>query len=223
MMVKARIIETDQGITGEFNTKAYDDMMRRMRDRGWLETKMIISAGLSSGLALEVGPGPGYLGLEWLKHTQGTTLSGLDISEDMIAIAERNAKEYGLAERVRYIKGDARKMPFDDEHFDAVFSNGSLHEWANPEEILNEIARVLKPGGRYCVSDLRRDMNPLIKWFLWFMTRPKEIRPGLITSINASYVIGEVEALLAKTKLQGWHVSKNPLGLVISGQKPARA
>jgi ubiquinone/menaquinone biosynthesis C-methylase UbiE len=222
-MVKPRIIETDQGITGEFNTKAYDEMMRRMRDRGWLETKMIISAGLSSGLALEVGPGPGYLGLEWLKHTQGTALSGLDISEDMIAIAERNAREYGLTDRVKYVKGDARKMPFESEYFDAVFSNGSLHEWANPEEILNEIARVLKPGGRYCVSDLRRDMNPLIKWFLWFMTRPKEIRPGLITSINASYIIGEAEALLAKTKLQGWHVSENPLGLVISGQKPARA
>jgi len=222
-MVKPRIIETDQGITGEFDTKTYDEMMRRMRDRGWLETKMIIGAGLSSGLALEVGPGPGYLGLEWLKHTQGTALSGLDISEDMIAIAERNAKEYGLAERVRYIKGDARRMPFDDEYFDAVFSNGSLHEWAYPEEILNEIARVLKPGGRYCVSDLRRDMNPLIKWVLWFMTRPKEIRPGLITSINASYVIGEIEALLARTKLQGWRVTKNPLGLVVSGQKPARA
>ena len=222
-MVKARVIETDQGITGEFNTKAYDEMMRRMRDRGWLETKLLLDAGIISGNALEVGPGPGYLGLEWLKHTQGTTLSGLDISEDMIAIAERNAKGYGLAERVRYIKGDARKMPFDDEHFDAVFSNGSLHEWANTEEILNEIARILKPGGRYCISDLRRDMNFIVKWFLWFMTRPKEIRPGLITSINASYVIGEVEALLAKTKLQGWHVSKNPLGLVISGQKPARA
>ena len=95
-MVKPRMIETDQGITGEFNTKTYDEMMRRMRDRGWLETKMIITAGLSSGLALEVGPGPGYLGLEWLKHTQGTALSGLDISEDMIAVAERNAREYGL-------------------------------------------------------------------------------------------------------------------------------
>jgi len=219
-MVKPRIIETDQGITGEFNTKTYDEMMRRMRDRGWLETKMIISAGLCSGLALEVGPGPGYLGLEWLKHTQGTTLSGLDISEDMIAIAERNAKEYGLTDRVKYVKGDARKMPFESEYFDAVFSNGSLHEWANPEEILNEIARVLKPGGRYCVSDLRRDMNPLIKWFLWFMTRPKEIRPGLITSINASYVMGEAEALLARTKLQGWHASKNMLGIIVIGQKP---
>jgi ubiquinone/menaquinone biosynthesis C-methylase UbiE len=222
-MVKQRIIETDQGITGEFNTKTYDQTMRRMRDRGWLGTKMIISAGLSSGLALEVGPGPGYLGLEWLKHTQGTALSGLDISEDMIAIAERNAREYGLTDRVKYVKGDARNMPFESEYFDAVFSNGSLHEWAYPEKILNEIARVLKPSGRYCVSDLRRDMNPLIKWFLWFVTRPKEIRPGLITSINASYAISEAEALLAKTRLQGWHVSKKPLGLVISGQKPARA
>lgn len=222
-MVKPRIIETDQGIIGEFNTKAYDEMMRRMRDKGWLETKMIIGAGISSGLALEVGPGPGYLGLEWLKRTQGTTLRGLDISEDMIAIAERNAREYGLADRVKYVKGDARKMPFESDYFDAIFSNGSLHEWANPEDIVNEIARVIKPGGIYMISDLRRDMLAPVRWFLWLTVKPKEMRPGLVTSINASYVIGEVEALLAKTKLQGWHVSKNPLGLVVSGQKPARA
>jgi ubiquinone/menaquinone biosynthesis C-methylase UbiE len=114
-------------------------------------------------------------------------------------------------------------MPFESEYFDAVFSNGSLHEWANPEDILNEIARVLKPGGRYCISDLRRDMSFIIKWFLWIVTKPKEIRPGLITSINASYVKTEAEALFSKTKLQGWRISKNPLGLVISGQKPARA
>ena len=81
----------------------------------------------------------------------------------MIAIAQRNAGEYGLADRVEYVKGDARNMPFEDAYFDAVFSNGSLHEWAHPEDILNEIARVLKPGGRYCISDLRRDMNPLVE------------------------------------------------------------
>jgi len=220
-MVKPRVIETDQGITGEFDTKAYDEMMRCMRDRGWLETKLLLEAGIVSGKALEVGPGPGYLGLEWLKHTEGTILRGLDISDDMIVIAERNAKEYGLTDRVEYVKGDAGKMPFDNEHFDAVFSNGSLHEWAQPEGVLSEMGRVLKPGGLYCISDLRRDMNIFIRWFLWIMTKPKEIRPGLITSINASYVISEAETLLAKTKLQGWRVRKNPLGLVISGQKPA--
>ena len=129
-MVKARVLETDSGITGEFSTQSYDLMMCRMRDRGWLETKLIIKEGISSGLALEVGPGPGYLGLEWLKNTSNTRLKGLDISEDMITIAQRNAEEYSLADRVEYVKGDARKMPFENSYFDVAFSNGSLHEWA---------------------------------------------------------------------------------------------
>ena len=221
-MVRPRIAETDHGITGEFNTQAYDQMMRRLRDRGWMETRLIIKQGISSGLALEVGPGPGYLGLEWLKNTQGTTLKGLDISEDMIGVAQRNATEYRLIDRVDYVKGDAQRMPFDNEHFDAVFSNGSLHEWAHPVEILDEIWRVLKQGGKYLISDLRRDMNPLMKWFLWIMTQPKEMRSGLVSSINASYRLPEVEHPLSETSLQGWHARKNVLGIVISGQKPVR-
>jgi len=221
-MAKRRIPETDQGITGEFNTRAYDQMMRYLRDRGWMETRLIIKEGISSGLALEVGPGPGYLGLEWLSNTEGTALRGLDISEDMIAIAQRNAAEYGLTDRVKYVRGDARKMPFENKYFNAVFSNGSFHEWAQPVEILNEIARVLKPGGKYLISDLRRDMNPFVKWFLWIMTRPKEMRSGLVSSINASYTLAEAETLLLKTKLQGWQAKKNFLGIVISGQKVIR-
>jgi len=122
--------------------------------------------------------------------------------------------------RIEYVKGDARRMPFENDYFDAVFSNGSLHEWARPSEILDEIARVLKPGGRYCISDLKRDMNPFLKWFLWLNTRPKEIRPGLITSINAAYTISEIKELLAGTQLHEWSVSKNLIGLVITGQKP---
>ena len=219
-MVRPRVVETDEGITGEFDAHKYDEMMRRMRDKGWLETKSIIGEGISSGLVLEVGPGPGYLGLEWLKNTESTMLQGLDISEEMIAIAQGNAKEYSLTERAKYVKADASKMPFEDEYFDAAFSNGSLHEWAMPEMILNEIARVLKLGGRYCISDLRRDMTPIMKWLMWLFTKPKEIRPGLISSINAAYTVREIQDMLPKTQLQGWYVRKNIIGLVISGQKP---
>jgi ubiquinone/menaquinone biosynthesis C-methylase UbiE len=220
-MVKPRVIETDEGITGEFNTQNYDLMMRNMRDRGWIETNLIIKEGINSGLALEIGPGPGYLGLEWLKKTKGTRLKGLEISDDMIAIARKNAHEYGLTDRAEYFKGDAAKMPFEDRHFDAVFTNGSLHEWAHPEDILDEIDRVVKPGGIYVISDLRRDMIAPIKWFLWITVKPKEMRPGLITSINASYTRSEIEALLARTKLRGWNVNRNLLGIVITGRKPA--
>jgi ubiquinone/menaquinone biosynthesis C-methylase UbiE len=221
-MVKPRVPETDHGITGEFNTQAYDVWMRNLRDRGWIETRDIIREGITHGRALEVGPGPGYLGLEWLKNTTDTTLKGLDISEDMIALARQHAEEYGFTERAEYFSRDARMMPFEDNHFDAAFSNGSLHEWAHPEDILNEIARVLKPGGRYIISDLRRDMIFPMKWFLWFMTRPKEMRWGLTTSLKAAYILPEVESIVARTNLQGWRIRKNILGIVISGQKPER-
>ena len=79
-MVKPRIVETDQGIQGKFDVRIYDSMMRRMRDKGWIETSLILKVGIRHGLALEVGPGPGYLGLEWLKKTVGTNLRALEIS-----------------------------------------------------------------------------------------------------------------------------------------------
>jgi ubiquinone/menaquinone biosynthesis C-methylase UbiE len=218
-MTKSRIIETESGITGEFDTQMYDAMMRNMRDKGWIETNLILKEGISSGLALEVGPGPGYLGLEWLKKTEGTRLKGLEISDDMIALAKKNVTEYSLSDRVEYYQGDAKKMPFEDGHFDAVFTNGSLHEWAHADMVFDEIARVLKPGGRYVISDLRRDMIAPVRWFLWLTVKPKEMRPGLITSISASYTLPEIKEILLLTKLQGWKVSKNPLGIVISGQK----
>jgi ubiquinone/menaquinone biosynthesis C-methylase UbiE len=218
-MIKPRIAETENGITDEFGVQSYDRMQRSLRDKGWIETKQIIQEGINSGIALEIGPGPGYLGLDWLKKTEETRLKGLEISEAMIAIAQSNSAEYGFLDRVEYVKGDAQRMPFEDNYFDAVFSNGSLHEWVHPEEILNEIARVLKPKGKYYISDLRRDINILAKRFLWLMCQPKNMRPGLITSINAAYLPTEIETMLPKTRLQGWHIKKNYLGIVITGQK----
>ena len=218
-MVKLRVPETEDGIQGEFDVRTYDTFMRGMRDRGWMETNEIIKAGITSGLALELGPGPGYLGLEWLKKTTGTYLKGLDISENMIEIATQNAREYGFRDRVEYVRGDACEMPFEDAFFDAVFSNGSLHEWARPDEIINEIGRVLKPGGRYCITDMKRNMSPFVKSFLWIMAKPRHIRPYLVSSINAAYTKGEIEELLSGTKLSGWQIDENPIGLTISGRK----
>ena len=218
-MTRPRVIETDQGIQGEFTVNLYDQMQRSLRDKGWIETKDIIKSGITKGLALEIGPGPGYLGLEWLKNTQGTTLKGLDISADMISIAKRNAEEYGLSERVEYLHSSGDRMPFEDEKFDAVFTNGSLHEWSDPKNTFNEIWRVLKKGGSAFISDLRRDMFFLIKWFLWINTKPKEIRPGLITSINAAYTPDELQKLVKETKLENCLVSGNPIGLKLTGVK----
>ena len=218
-MPKPRKVETDQGIQGEFNVQIYDQMQRRLRDKGYIETKDIIKSGINSGLALEVGPGPGYLGLEWLKLTQESMLKGLDISPDMIKIAEKNAEEYGLSDRVEYVLSSGEKIPFEHNMFDAVFTNGSLHEWSEPQKTFDEIWQVLKPGGRVFISDLRRDMSFLIRWFLWINTKPKEIRPGLISSINAAYTPDELGELIKGTNLAQCKVSANMIGLKLTGVK----
>jgi len=222
-LVKPRIIETNEGIQNAFTVEVYDEMMRGLRDRGWIETNLILKTGITSGLALEIGPGPGYLGLEWLKKTEGTNLWAIEISPNMIKKAEENAMEYGLQSRVKYVEGDARKMPFDGDTFDGVFTNGSLHEWSEPGRIFNEIYRCLKINGKYLISDMRRDMNPFVKWFLKLMTKPKEIRPGLISSINASYTVQEIQSILSKTDLKSSKVKKTTMGFIITGEKASES
>ena len=110
-MVRERVVETDEGIQGEWTVAVYDQMQRRFRDKGWMETKAIIRSGISTGSALEVGPGPGYLGLEWLKHNDGTQLTGLDISPDMISAAQRNAAEYGSRREPSTWRATGRRCP----------------------------------------------------------------------------------------------------------------
>ncbi|HUL22675.1 MAG TPA: class I SAM-dependent methyltransferase [Thermodesulfobacteriota bacterium] len=218
-MARLRVPETDQGIQGQLTVKVYDQMQRRLRDKGWIETQDVVKAGITYGVALEIGPGPGYLGLEWLKNTQATTLKGLDISADMIAIAQRNAADYQLSDRVEYVKSSGAKLPFENELFDAVFTASSLHEWNQPKETFNEIWRVLKQGGKFFISDFRRDMFPLLKWCLWLIAKPTAIRPGLLTSINAAYTADEVKALIRDTELSSYEIASSLVGLRIVGAK----
>ena len=215
---RQRIPETED--ERQFNyTHTYDQMMRRIRDMGLLQIQLILEKNMTQGLALEIGPGPGYIALEWLRHTPNTMLKGLDISSEMIKIAERNAKEYGLSDRVEYKKGSGSEIPFDDNSFDVLFTYHSLHEWPKPEETFNEIERVLRVEGKYSIFDLRRDIFPIIKSLMLFNTLPEEIRPKLIASINASYVEDEIRAILKRTKLCDSLIEKNSTGLVISGSK----
>ncbi|MHC1782191.1 MAG: class I SAM-dependent methyltransferase [Anaerolineaceae bacterium] len=220
-MKKNRIPETDHGIQGEVSVTAYDQMQRNLRDKGWIETDAVIRSAITSGYALEIGHGPGYLGLEWLKNTTDTRLTGLDISPDMTALAGQNARGYGLQDRTDYRQGEGNRLPFPDNTFDAVFTNGSLHEWVDPEGTFEEIHRVLKPGGRYYISDLRRDMPVFMRWFLWLGTKPAFIRPYLFSSIDASYTPDELRLMVERTSLKGAAIGGNSIGSEISGRKMA--
>ncbi|MDD3393127.1 MAG: class I SAM-dependent methyltransferase [Clostridia bacterium] len=216
-MVKARVIETNEGIQNEVAVEMFDVFARSMRDKGWNGVDGMIASGIKGGDVLEVGPGPGYVGLELAKKIHPTSLTGCEISPAMLRFSEKNAAEYGIS--ARYVLGNCMNMPFEDESFDAVISNGSLHEWENPICAFDEIFRVLRTGGRFCITDLRRDVNSLKKTMVYLSTKPKEMRPGLLTSLNAAYTVSEINALLYRSKLHHATVSSDFFGLSIAGQK----
>lgn len=218
-MVKARVIETNEGIQNEITVKTFDLFARNMRDKGWNGVAGMIASGVKGGDVLELGPGPGYVGLELSKKLKPTSLTGCEVSPAMIRFAEKNAAEYGIP--ARYVLGNCMEMPFADESFDTVISNGSLHEWGNPIRAFDEIYRVLRPGGRYCITDLRRDVHPLKKAMVYFSTRPKEMRPGLVTSLNAAYTVSEITELLRHSELRDASVAADFFGLCIAGEKQA--
>jgi ubiquinone/menaquinone biosynthesis C-methylase UbiE len=218
-MIRPRIIETGEGIQGEMDVKIFDEAKRMLRDKGWLETNDVIGAGINKGSVLEIGSGPDYLGLEWLKKTEKTRLTGLEISSNMIRVAQRNAGEYGLESRVNYTLGDAHKLPFSDNEFDGVFSCESLHEWVKPGLIFSEIYRVLKPNGKFFVGDLRRDMNPFMVFLMKALIKSREMKEGLISSINAAYTAKEMESIIAKTGIRNCSIHRNLMGICIVGEK----
>ena len=219
-MTKPRVPETNETILTRAHVEAYDRMQAALRERGWLETEDLLLNGIMSGFTLEVGSGPGYLGLEWLLRTRDTRLVGLDISPDMVAIAKNHARELRLTDRAEHLLGSAEAIPFEDNAFDAVFTSRSLHEWRNPGTILTELWRVLKPGGRLYVSDLRRDLSRTARKFLEKWVKSEVILRSLQASIGAAYTMAEVMALLNMTELVGCEVVETSLGLRVTGIKP---
>lgn len=102
---------------------------------------------------LEIGCGMGYDSLEFLKR--GVRVTAIDLTDSAVALARRHFEVAGVeAEDVRV--GNALNLPFDDNSFDAVWSNGVLHATGDTRQAVAEVRRVLKPGGKAMISHFYR-------------------------------------------------------------------
>lgn len=219
IMFETRIPETTEGIQDEITVYQYEHMQRDLRDQGHLPVEDLVRNTKDGDSGLEIGPGPGYYGLEWLKKTQNTNLTCLEISPAMIQVAVKNATDYHLSNRVTYQEGNALTMPFPADTFDIAFSNGSLHEWEDAGMVFGEIFRVLKKGGRMMVTDLRRDLSPEIYHFMRDCCTSPEIKAGFETSVRAAYRKEELESILATIAFSQVQVIAHPYGLAVIAEK----
>ncbi|HUI53615.1 MAG TPA: class I SAM-dependent methyltransferase [Bryobacteraceae bacterium] len=159
------------------------------------------------GSVLEVAPGPGYLAIEIAKS--GRRVTTLDISKSFVQIANENASRAGVAIDVRH--GNASAMPFAGSSFDFVVCMAAFKNFTDPAGALNEIHRVLKPGGQAAIFDLRKDasradvyeevrgmglsaLNTLLtRWIFRFGLLKRAYTPDAVKRMAAQSLFGRCE------------------------------
>jgi ubiquinone/menaquinone biosynthesis C-methylase UbiE len=168
---------------------------------------------------LEVAPGPGYLAIELAKL--GTyRVVGLDISQSLVQMATARAQEAGVA--VEFHHGDAAHMPFPPDSFDFIVCQAAFKNFSEPVQALGEMHRVLKPGGKALILDLRPDASPKainaevkkmgLGWFNSLMTRVA-FRYCLL---KRAYSQDQFRQMASQTPFKTCEVQEEPLGLMVA-------
>lgn len=108
------------------------------------------------GCMLDLGAGPGRIALMLAERLPECEVVGVDLSREMLRLAQQHRQVSAAADRVRFTWGDVKQLHFADGAFDTVFSNTIAHHLADPKAMLAEAVRVLRPGGVLLIRDLFR-------------------------------------------------------------------
>ncbi len=202
------------------------EWVTRMPQMRWIHHFAISQAArlMDHGEAVDLGCGAGQLVMEMALKKPGIHVTGIDLSEQLLADARHSAQQLGLEERVDFRLGNVEAIPFPDQSIDLVISTASLHHWTEPVRVLNEIDRVLKPGGVYYIFDLRRDMAPPFYLLIWIATQ--FVVPAALHRINepmgsrnSSYISQELADLVNQSRLRRAQVTTGPLWIILAGKK----
>ena len=220
-------IPEDEAIAEGADARRFSELMgsNRFRQEEYRRlAREAVAMGIPPrGKVLDMGTGPGFVAIELARLLDGTgcQVVGMDLSDAMLALAAENGAKAGLDGILSWRVGDAKAMPFDDDEFDFVISNDSLHHWDDPLPVFDEIARVVKADGQCIVHDSKR----LQHWWPWLfvktisLTIPRDFRIHWWNSIRSSYTADELRAILERSRLTGWRIEEDFMDLmVVSGR-----
>jgi ubiquinone/menaquinone biosynthesis C-methylase UbiE len=143
------------------------------------------SRGFQGGRIIDVGCGSGGTAVVLAQEFTQSEIVGIDLSEPLLHLARQSAQEAGLGHRVRFEIGDAEQIPHEADSFDVALNLNMVHIVERPVQMLNEIERILVPGGFLFIADLRRSWLGLIE---------KEMMSAL--------TLGEARDLFAQSNLR---------------------
>jgi ubiquinone/menaquinone biosynthesis C-methylase UbiE len=151
---------------------------------------------------LEVGVGAGTDHLQWARA--GAICYGVDLTAAAIDITKAHLDAYGLQSNLQ--RADAETLPFPEKYFEVVYSWGVIHHAEHPSAIVDEIHRVLKPGGTFIgMMYGRHSLKVLKHWACYALLRGKPwltfrqvISRHVESSGTQAYTVSELRALFSR-------------------------
>ena len=119
---------------------------------------------------LDIATGTGDLAIAMAKSTDAK-ITGFDLSAGMLEVGRKKIKEQNLENRIEMIQGDAEKMPFEDNSFDVITVAFGVRNFENLKKGLDDIYRVLKPGGKFIILEFSQPEAVPMKQLYTFYSR----------------------------------------------------
>jgi len=173
---------------------------------------------------LEVAPGPGYFAIE-LAKLGNYKIAGLDISKTFVEIARANAVKAHVS--IDFERGDASNMLFPAETFDYIVCCAAFKNFTQPLQALEEMHRVLKPGGAALIVDLRKD-TPMDSINQAVDAMNVGAVNGIITKLTFRFMLLKraytrrgFEQLIAKTPFRDFQIQEDLIALEVLLKKAA--
>ena len=187
MPKKEKIREMFDGIAPSYDK--LNHMMSLNVDKLWRRhaLKEIVDGTQQQVLDVACGTGDSTISIA-KAAAPGSRVTGVDISEGMMALVMEKAAHEGVHDRIRLQVADGENLPFEEGDFHRVTCAFGIRNFEHKELGLKEFCRVLKPGGKAVILELSVPQNRLIRWFydLYFM----HILPwigGLVSGDKAAY------------------------------------
>ena len=185
-----RVAPSQGAITGIERARDYAERHKKYARLMYGDLLKTIKALNISGRCLDVGAGPGLLAVMIADEHPDITVTAIDISPDMAAVADDYIREKRLEDRINYVVGDAGDERLLEKlgKFDLVYSTFSLHHWQAPEESIRNLWKAVADNGILYLYDFRR-----IGWLCSLSSKIMEMK-----SMQASFTPSEISSLLKR-------------------------
>ena len=130
-------------------------------DRSWRRKVVRRVHAAKPATILDLATGTGDLAIMLARECEQSAVTGIDLSEQMLAIGRQKVSQAGLEQRITLMQGDAENLPAEDNSFDAVTVAFGVRNFEDLARGVAEIHRVLRPGGIVCVLEFGMPRNKI--------------------------------------------------------------